>query len=206
MKNIKNIIFDLGGVLIDWNPKYVYREVFETEEKVDWFLENICISEWNIQQDAGRTLAEGTEIKVKEHPEWEKEIRLFYGRWEDMLGEAIEETVAILKYFSEHKNYKIYALTNWSYETFPVALDRFDFLSWFEGILVSGEEKLIKPDPAIYHLMMEKYKLIPEECIFIDDNKENVSGARGVGIHAFNFSSASKLKNDLNSILELEIT
>mgnify|MGYP000138118086 CR=1 FL=1 len=205
MKNIKNIIFDLGGVLIDWNPKYVYREVFKTEEKVDWFLNNICVSEWNIQQDAGRTLKEGTEIKVKEHPEWEKEIRLFYDRWEDMLGDAIEETVSIFKYFSDHKDYKVYALTNWSHETFPVALDRFSFLQRFDGILVSGEEKLIKPDSAIYKLMMEKYKLIPEQCIFIDDNKDNITGARGVGLHAFHFSSAAKLRNDLNSILELDI-
>src|SRR5687768_4547052 len=124
--SINTIIFDLGGVLIDWNPRYVYRTIFKTEEEIEWFFENICTNDWNEEQDAGRLLSEATEELVTKHPRWENEIRAYYGRWEEMLGGPINETVEIFRKLKQNKELKFYALTNWSAETFPVALERYE--------------------------------------------------------------------------------
>ena len=132
------IIFDLGGVLIDWDPRYVYRRIFDTEETIEWFFEEICTNEWNENQDAGRPLKEATDELVTKHPEYEKEIRAYYGRWEAMLGGPIQETVDIFRSLKQANKFRFYALTNWSAETFPVALQRYDFLGWFHGIVMSG--------------------------------------------------------------------
>ena len=146
MKNIDTIIFDLGGVLIDWNPEYVFLDVFQDDrEKMQWFFNTICTPAWNENQDAGYPIAQANEDLVALFPEYETEIRLFYGRWSDMLGDAISGTVEILKTLINSKKYKVLALTNWSAETFPIALEKFEFLQWFEGIIVSGEEKTRKP-------------------------------------------------------------
>ena len=203
---IKNIIFDLGGVLIDWNPKYVYRQIFDTEEEVDWFLKNITTHDWNIEQDAGRLLSDATELLVNQHPKWESQIRAFYGRWQEMLGGPIDETVALLQQLISLKKYRILALTNWSHETFPVAIERYGyFLNLFEGILVSGVEKMKKPDHEIYDLMLSRYNLIPEESVFIDDSENNIIGAKACGINGIICKSPEQLKNDLAAILEIEL-
>ena len=200
-QKIETIIFDLGGVLVDWNPKYVYNEVFEGDtEKVDWFLNNICTSYWNIQQDAGKLMSVATEELVAKYPECEDWIRLFYDRWEDMLKGDIPETVAILKNLKASNKYRIYALTNWSAETFHIALERFDFLQLFEGILVSGAEKMIKPNKDIYELCLNRFNINPQKAIFIDDNEANVLGAESVGLKAIRFTSAAQLKTDLEKL------
>jgi 2-haloacid dehalogenase len=179
MNTIDTIIFDLGGVLIDWNPKYVYREVFNGDEKkVDWFLDTICTMDWNVEQDAGRTFKDATEFLVKQHPQYEEWIRIFYDRWEDMLGGPIQDSVLLLDKLKKANTHQLYALTNWSAEAFPVALQRYDFLQHFEGILVSGEEKMRKPFPKIYELILDRYKLNAEKSVFIDDNLDNVLGAQ----------------------------
>ena len=146
-RNFDTIIFDLGAVLIDWNPRYLYRKIFKTEEEISWFLENICTSEWNDEQDAGRSFKEATEVLIAKHPEWEIPIRAWHERWQETIPGPIQGTVDILKTIKESKKYRLYALTNWSAETFPWALDNFDFLHWFEGIVVSGIEKKRKPHP-----------------------------------------------------------
>ena len=139
MSKIKNIVFDLGGVLVDWNPDYVYRKVFQNDEnKMKWFYQNICTSDWNEEQDGGRALAEGTELLVKKFPEHEENIRAYYTRWEEMLGGPIEGTVEVLRKLRQNTELKLYALTNWSHETFPIALNKYEFLHWFDGRLVSG--------------------------------------------------------------------
>ena len=194
---ITTIIFDLGGVLIDWNPRYVYRQIFDTEEKIDWFFENICTNEWNENQDAGRSLKEATEELVAIHPEHENEIRAYYDRWEEMLGGPIHETVEILRSLKETKKYKMYALTNWSAETFPVALQRYDFLQWFDGIVMSGEEKTRKPFPEIYQLLLNRFNINPQEVIFIDDSLRNIKGAEAVGIDGIHFQSPQQLSEEL---------
>jgi len=194
---ITTIIFDLGGVLIDWNPRYVYRTIFDSEEKIDWFFENICTNEWNEHQDAGRSLQEATDKLVAKHPEYEKEIRAYYDRWEEMLGGPINETVEILRSLKQENKYKLYALTNWSAETFPVALQRYNFLQWFDGIVMSGEEKTRKPFPEIYQRLLDRFNVHPSEVIFIDDSLRNVEGATAVGIDGIHFQSSRQLLNEL---------
>lgn len=200
MKTIKTIIFDLGGVLIDWNPEYVYLDVFKGDrEKMQWFFDNICTHDWNENQDAGYPLQKATEERVKLFPEYEDLIRIFYGRWEDMLGNAIDGTVTILKKLIDDPNYKVVALTNWSHETFPIALQRFDFLHWFEGIIVSGEEKTRKPFPEIYQLTLNRFNIIAEESLFIDDNLRNIKAAENMGINGIHFKSPEQLIQQLKT-------
>ncbi len=196
-KNIDTVIFDLGGVLIDWNPEYVFREVFDDPAEMQYFLREVCSPEWNEQQDAGRTLQEATEILVAQFPAYELQIRTYYNRWQDMLGGAIPDTVAILHGLHQKQTHRLYALTNWSHETFPVALELFDFLHLFEGILVSGEEKLLKPDRRIYELLMTRYNIDGQRALFIDDNPKNVKGAQAAGLNAIRFESPEQLSVDL---------
>jgi 2-haloacid dehalogenase len=195
---INTIIFDLGAVLIDWNPRYMYRTLFTDEAEMEKFLADITTSDWNEEQDAGRPLQEGTEILVRKFPEHEHLIRAFYGRWDEMLGEAFHETVEIFRQLKESGKYKIYALTNWSAETFPVALDRFEFLRWFDGIVVSGAEKMRKPAPDFYHILLKRYHVKAEEALFIDDNYRNILAAEKIGINCIHFTSAERLKEELN--------
>ncbi|MBD1385534.1 HAD family phosphatase [Mucilaginibacter rigui] len=196
---INTIIFDLGAVLVDWNPHYLYRNLFPDEQEMKDFLANITTPEWNEEQDAGRPLQEGTELLVQQYPHHEANIRAFYGRWEEMLGGAIEGTVELFKQLKENGKYKIYALTNWSAETFPIALQRYDFLNWFDGIVVSGTEKMRKPNPAFYQLLLDRYNTKAEEALFIDDNLRNVLAAQKLGIKSIHFSSAEQLKAELEN-------
>ncbi|HVF80339.1 MAG TPA: HAD family phosphatase [Flavisolibacter sp.] len=191
---ITTIIFDLGGVLIDWNPAYVFDTLIPDEEKRKHFFANICTAEWNEDQDAGRTIKEANEILVQKHPEWKEHIEAYYGRWEEMLGGPIEETVEIFRQLRQRNTYKFYALTNWSAELFPVALQRYDFLHWFDGRLVSGEEKLRKPFPEFYQLLLDRFHIKKEEAIFIDDNLRNAEAAEAFGIKTIRFINPSQLK------------
>jgi 2-haloacid dehalogenase len=197
MKGIHTIVFDLGGVLIDWNPDYVYREIFPDEKQRKWFYQNICTSEWNEEQDAGRSLHEGTEWLVAKFPEHEKNIRTYYDRWEDMLGGPIHDTVEILKYLKFRTNKKLYALTNWNHETFPVALKKYDFLHWFDGRLVSGEEKTRKPFMDIYEKLIERFNIDPSQSIYVDDNARNLIPAKELGFTTIRFQSPGQFKEEL---------
>ena len=198
MNKIDTVIFDLGGVLIDWNPEYVFLGEFNGDrEKMLWFFDNICTSDWNENQDAGYSIAKATEERVALFPEHEKHIRMFYGRWVEMLGEAIEGTVKILDAFVKSDDYKVVALTNWSAETFPIALERFEFLQWFEGIIVSGEEKTRKPFDTIYNITLERFNITPEHSIFIDDNLRNIEAANNLGINGIQFRSPDQLLQQL---------
>ena len=200
MKHIDTIIFDLGGVLIDWNPEYVYLDIFNgNREKMNWFFENICTNDWNENQDAGYPMQKATEERIALFPEHEELIRMFYGRWEEMLGEAISGTVSILKSLTDNPKYKVVALTNWSHETFPIALERFEFLHWFEGIIVSGEEKTRKPFSDIYQLTLQRFNITAENAVFIDDNLRNVDAARVLGINGIHFESPEGLIDELNT-------
>ena len=195
MHNIKNIIFDFGGVLIDWNPIYLYSEVFDNEEDMHFFLENICKSEWNIQQDAGRSLAEATQLLQEQHPDYKNEIALFYDRWEEMLGGTFDENTKLIKPLKE--KYKVYGLTNWSAETLPIAMARYDFFADLDGIVVSGDEKLIKPDPKIYQVLIDRYDAKPEESLFIDDNIDNIVAAQKIGFQTIHFTDGVDLEKEL---------
>jgi 2-haloacid dehalogenase len=201
MTEIKNVIFDLGGVLIDWNPEYVYLDVFNGDrEKMKWFFDEICTMDWNENQDAGYPLEKATEERVKLFPEYEEWIRIYYDRWEEMLGKQIDGTVAILKQLIDNPNYKVVALTNWSAETFPVALERFDFLHWFEGIVVSGTEKMRKPFNEIYELTINRFNIEASQSLFIDDNARNIEAAKKIGINTIRFNNPTQLKSELKSL------
>jgi 2-haloacid dehalogenase len=201
MNKIDTIVFDLGGVLVDWNPDYLYRKIFSNEDEMKWFYNNICTPDWNEAQDAGRTLKDATEELVEKHPEHESNIRMYYDRWEEMLDGPIHETVEILRELKD-KNYRLYALTNWSAETFPIALERFEFMHWFHGRLVSGEEKTRKPFKEIYLLLMERFQIKPENAIYIDDNYRNLVPAKELGFHIIHFQSPGQFKKELSSLLE----
>lgn len=195
--NIKTIVFDLGGVLIDWNPRYLFSKVFDSSEKMEFFLNEVCNQDWNEQQDAGRSFAEGTSLLKEKFPEYSAEIEVYDSRWHEMLGGAIESTVEILESFHKTRNYRLLALTNWSSEKFPIARERYDFLNYFEGILVSGDDKLKKPDPAIYNLLCNRYDLLPEEALFIDDSLKNIKAAKELGFLTHHFQNPAALHNFL---------
>ena len=191
---INTVIFDLGGVLIDWNPRYMYRKIFDDEQQMEHFLSEVCDDNWNKAQDAGRPIAEGNKSLIAKHPKWEKEILAFYDRWVEMLGGPIHETVDMLRTLHSRKETRLVALTNWSSETFPIARGMYDFLDLFEGILVSGEEKLIKPDPRIYELILERYDIDRSRAVFIDDNKQNIEASNKLGLEGWQFTSPEKLR------------
>lgn len=197
---IDAIIFDLGGVLIDWNPSYVFDRMFKDENQKKHFFENICTSDWNEKQDAGRSLKEATEELVAKHPEWKEYIEAYYARWEEMLGGPIHGTVEIFKQVKNSGKYKLYALTNWSAELFPIALERYEFLHWFDGRVVSGEEKMRKPFPEFYQLILDRFQLTIQETLFIDDNLRNAEAAEALGLKTIIFKSPSQLKEELTNL------
>lgn len=199
MANIKKVVFDIGGVLIDWNPRHLFRKVFENEAEMEWFLTNICTYEWNVQQDGGKLFSVATAELQERFPEYRDQIALYYGRWEEMLGGEITGTVEILKRLKE-AGIPLYALSNWSHEAFPVAYERYDFMKEFEGLVVSGYEKLLKPDHAIYRVLMERYGINPEETVYIDDNKPNADAAAELGFKAIHFISSDQLREDLRAL------
>lgn len=198
--NIKNIIFDFGGVVMDWDPRYFFKDHFNDDEKMEHFLKNIATDEWNAEQDRGRTLAEGTEIQVAKHPEWEKEIRAYYDNWTTMLKSDIPHNVEVLRKL-EHSKYELFGLTNWSAETFPYALENYDFFNIFEGkIVVSGTEKLIKPDPAIWEVLLERYQIKAEESVFIDDNAKNIEVAKSLGFICIHIKEDTDLEKEMRDL------
>jgi len=197
---VKNIIFDLGGVLVDWNPDYVFLDEFGGDrKKMQRFYDEVCTFDWNENQDAGYPLAQATEDRVALFPEQEAMIRMYYGRWEEMLGGPIAGTVALLKKLVDHPDYRVVALTNWSADTFPIALARFDFLHWFEGIVVSGTERTRKPFPEIYQTTLQRFGLEAPASLFIDDNARNVAAAAALGIQTIQFKNPDQLKTDLRT-------
>ncbi len=194
---IDTIIFDLGAVLIDWNPRHLYRKIFKTEEEITWFLENICTHEWNEKQDAGRPFEEATEELLQKFPEHEFAIRAWYGRWQETMNGPIHGTVEILKQIKDQKQHRLYALTNWSEQTFPWALEQFEFLHWFEGIVVSGHEKTRKPFPEFFQILFDRYQVTPAKALFIDDSLRNIEGAKAVGLPGIHFQSPEQLRKEL---------
>ena len=194
----KAIIFDLGGVLIDWNPRYVFNDsYFDSDEKRKYFFDQICTSDWNEEQDAGRSIVEATQLLVSRYPEWEEAIRDYYGRWTDMLKAPIPGTVEIFRKLKESRKYKLYALTNWQAGLFDIALVRYNFLHWFDGRVVSGEEKTRKPFPEFYKRLLDRYQLKPSDALFIDDNLRNVKAAEQLGIESIFFQSPEQLNEEL---------
>lgn len=198
MNNINTIIFDFGGVLIDWNPRYMYQDEFEESSEMEHFLNKVCTEDWNLQQDKGRSLAEGTRILQDKFPEHVVKIQLYYDQWEKMIKGYIPQNVEVLRKLKE--KYKLYGLTNWSAETFPIVFKRFSFFKLFDGIVISGEEKLIKPDKKIFELILERYHLEAQNALFIDDNMNNIQAAKEIGFATIHVLEETDLKNELNAL------
>lgn len=166
---------------------------------MEYFLSEVCNPAWNEQQDGGRSWADGTAAAIERHPAHAPHIRAFFERWEEMIPGAIEETVAVLAQLRTLE-IRLLALTNWSNETFPIAQRRFPFLTWFEGIVVSGQERLVKPDPAIFKLLIDRYKLRPASTVFIDDSIANVEASAAQGMHGIHFQNARELVSRLRAL------
>lgn len=197
---IKNIIFDFGGVLMDWNPRYFFKDYFNDDEKMEFFLKNVAVDDWNAEQDRGRTLKEGTEILIEKYPDWEKEVRAYYDNWTTMLRSDIPKNVEVLRKLAD-TDYELFGLTNWSHETFPYALANYDFFELFKGkIVVSGEEKLIKPDPKIWELLLDRYSIKAEESVFIDDNAKNIEAAKTLGFITVHVKEETDLQAELEKV------
>lgn len=196
---IDNVLFDLGGVLIDWDPRYLYRTIFTDDEAMERFLTEVCTPRWNHAMDAGRTMAESLDDLHASFPDHSPQIAAWQERWPEMLKGPIAGTVAILEEL-HGRGVPLYALTNWSADTFHHATERFSFLGLFRDILVSGREKLAKPDPRIYEMVVARNGLDAARTIFIDDVPHNVEGARSTGLQAVQFISPEKLRRDLVSV------
>lgn len=198
--SIDTVVFDLGNVLIQWEPRALYRKIFGTDESgMEYFLSEVCNTAWNEQQDCGRSWEDGIAAAIALHPAHAHHIKAYHERWDEMILGPINETVRILAQLRE-MNFRLLALTNWSAETFPIAQRRFPFLSWFDGIVVSGVERLVKPDPAIFKLLIDRYQLRPESTDFIDDNIFNVEASIAQGIHGIHFRSAPELAVNLRAL------
>ncbi|WP_139958148.1 HAD family hydrolase [Flavicella sediminum] len=196
---ITTVVFDLGGVLIDHHPEVVFLKEFKGDQaKTDWFLNTVCTAEWNLGQDAGRTIEEANRLKIAEFPEYEKQILMYYGNWEHMCVGSIEGTLAIFEALKKTKQYKLYALTNFSSETFPKALKLFPYLNTFDGRVVSAEEKEIKPFDKIYQILFERFDFDPTNAVFIDDKLENIEAAIRNGMHGIHFKSPEQLAKELS--------
>jgi 2-haloacid dehalogenase len=190
---ITTVVFDLGGVLIDWDPRHLYRQLFSDPQEMEVFLRDVVSPDWNAQQDSGRTWAEATAELLAKHPDQEEMIRLYSERWAEMLAGPIGGTVDILREIRD-RGLHVYALTNWSAETFPRARPMFPFLEWFEGIVVSGDERIKKPDPQIWHRLIERYAIDPSRSVYIDDMPHNATVAAELGFHAIRFESPEQLR------------
>ena len=195
----KNIVFDFGGVLIDWNPMHLYNNYFGDEAKARWFIDNICTMEWNVQMDAGKPFSEGIAELTKQHPEWADAIAAYRLRWNEMIGGPIP---GMLEFVRELKTagYHVFGLSNWNWETLSTIIDDYPVIKELEGMVISGLEYVIKPQPEIYRLLLNRYHLKADECLFIDDNIINVQGAEAIGIHGLQFTDVEQLKNDLQKM------
>lgn len=189
-------VFDVGGVLVDWNPRHLYRKIFSSEKEMERFLAEVCPPAWNLTLDAGRPFKEACEEKAKEFPQYAAQIDAYRTRWQEMISGPVTGTAEIVQELKQ-KGYTLYALSNFSAETFPPTKKRFDVFNLFDGIVLSGEEKINKPDPEIYRRLLTRYGLKAEDCLFIDDNKENIMAAQQLGFQTVLFTTANELRGEL---------
>lgn len=199
MQTIDTVVFDIGNVLIPWDPRWLFRQLLPDEAAVDRFLHEVDFNRWNRDHDAGQPFAEGIARQGAAFPHYRPLLQAFFDRWEETIGAPIEGSVAIARELRQ-RGYRTLALTNFSAETFPRALERHPYLAEFEGIVVSGHERLMKPDAAIYRLLCDRYRVDPARAVFTDDSPANVEGARAIGMHAVHFQSPGQLRDDLRRL------
>lgn len=197
---IKNIIFDFGGVLVDWNPHYLFDKYFNDIEESNYFIENVCTTEWNAEMDGGKPFEQAVRERSEMFPKYAEALKLYQTNWMDTMGEEIPGMYNLIKSLKTNGFPVIYGLTNWSAETFPTVQKTYRIFSLIDNIVVSGEVKQLKPNPEIFLTLLNKYNLKAEESLFIDDNLKNVEGAKTVGINAIRFENAQKLKEELKAL------
>jgi 2-haloacid dehalogenase len=194
-----NVVFDLGMVLIEWDPRHLYRKVFKNEADMEWFLTHVCHADWNLEQDKGRSFDDAVAEATARYPKHAAEIALYRDRWHEMIPGAISGTVDILERLYK-KGTPLFAITNWNGDTFRATRNRFPFLNLFRDIVVSGDEKLLKPEPEIFQLLARRNNIKLADSIFIDDSLKNVKGAEAVGMKAHHFTSPEKLAYELKTL------
>lgn len=195
--SVRAVVFDLGGVLIDWDPRYLYGTLFDgDDEAMEQFLATVTTPDWNAQQDAGRSFGEAVDELAAQHPHHADLIRAYHVRWREMIGGPIQGTLELLAELRS-AGIPLYALTNWSAETFAPTKREFDFLSWFDGIVVSGEERVTKPDERIFRILVDRYGLEPGRTLYIDDSAVNVETARRLGFDTVHFRDPDQLRAEL---------
>lgn len=198
--NIKAIIFDYGNVLIEWDPRYVYKKYFPNDpEGMEHFLREVGFMGWNAHQDKGRTFKAGVADLSKQFPHHAHLIQAYHDHWKDSIGISFTGTVEIMKHLKQ-KGYPLYGLSNWSAETFPYAQEKFDFFDMLDDMVISGQVGFIKPEPEIYELMLEKIGKPVQECLFIDDSLPNIQQAQKMGFATVHFESSEQLAGELKSM------
>jgi len=198
--SIKAIIFDFGGVLINWDPHILFNKYFSNDRQaIDAFLSEINFTAWNLSQDKGYPFASAVTDLSTEFPQYAHLIRAYDEEWEDSITGIIPETVEILQKLKT-SGYRLYGLTNWSAEKFALVKHKYEAFNLFESILVSGEVKLVKPDPAIFHLLLQKIQLQPQECLLIDDSLSNIMAAQKLGFATHHFNSPAQLETELQQL------
>jgi HAD superfamily hydrolase (TIGR01549 family) len=190
------VVFDIGNVLLRWDPRLLYRKIFPDEAKVEWFLQEVCSPSFNLELDGGRPFSEALADLTGRFPQYAEEIRAYDERWLETTQGLIADSTEILETLRRNE-VRNFAITNFSAEKFSVVRSLFPALDAFDGIVVSGEEGVVKPDPAIYRLLLDRYGLAAADCLFVDDSAKNVDGARAVGMHAHRFESARQLRAEL---------
>jgi len=194
---VNTVVFDLGGVLVDWDPRYLLRKVMPGREaEMETILAEVLNHDWNLARDQGDSWSDAMADLVVQHPQWADIFRAYDERWSETLAGSHEDTVAVLRELHERK-VPLYALSNWSAEKFPHAEERYEWLDWFEGVVVSGRVKLAKPDAAIFRYLLETYHLAAEDILFVDDHEPNILAARALGIAVHHFRGADRLRADL---------
>ena len=192
MKKIK-FLFDLGNVFFDWDPRHFYKDVFSNTNEMEYFLSEICNDKWNIQQDAGRSIEKAERELILLFPEYQDKIKLYYKNHSKMIKGVFETSIELLEELKK-QNYLCYVLSNWSAETFLNTKEKFSFLDFFDGLIISGEEKLIKPDPIIFHLACKRFNLIPKYTVFIDDRIENIEAASRLDFQTIHLTNPDEIK------------
>lgn len=198
MENIKAVIFDFGGVLIDWNPYYLFRKVMVNDTEIERFLQEIDFKTWNYEFDKGYPFDKGVEDLCQKYPHYAELIRLFDERWMETLGVPFDATVDILNKVKA-TGMPVYGLTNWSVEKFDLVRPQHQFFDLFEDMVISGKEKIAKPDPRIYKLLLQRNNLNANDCVYIDDSEDNIRAGRKVGLKTIHYQSSRQLKEALGS-------
>ena len=193
-------LFDLGGVFFDWDPNHFFKNIFPNNDEREYFLQQICNDEWNLKQDKGRLIKDAEKELISNHPDYEKEIKMYYKNHRKMIRGTFNSSIKVLAKLKE-QNYECYVLSNWSAETFIGMVDDYPFLKLFDGLLISGEDKLMKPDSAIYELAITRFNLMPQKTVFIDDKLENIEAAKNLNLQTIHLVDTNKIELEIDKFI-----